>query len=546
LGIALNMGNAVNRERVLSGERLTPAQLSSILDTLTKEDWDFVQGVWDYLETFRPMIAEKERRLTGVEPEWVEPTPVATPHGEYRGGYYPIKYDPLRSTRSEADVTAEVQRQIERGLYARAQTRRGHLQARTESTGRPLRYDLATITEHVDQVVHDLAWHEYLIDANRLVRAAPIDAAIREHYGAETVRTLRNTLRDIAVGELGAQTAGDRVLNHLRHGATIAGLGWRLSTSLLQPIGLTQSMVRIGTKWVGKGLIHWVANPQKSYNEVMQKSDFMRLRAKTVKREINEIRNKISGQESMLEASYFYLIQKMQFVADLPTWWGQYEKSMTEDGMTEDKAIALADQAVIDAQGAGQIKDLAQVQRGSSAWVLFTNFYSFFNTTYNLTSVAVGRTNFKSPASLALLATDMALLYTIPAMLGTLLKTALGGDWDDEDGLIRRLIADQLNYMLGTMVLVREAGSAVQGALGLKGGDYTGPASVRFFSALSNLTKQAQQGEADEAFWKALNNAAGIIFHYPAGQLQNTVLGLMALANGETSNPGAVVVGPPH
>jgi hypothetical protein len=548
IGMALNMGNETNRERVMTGERLTPAQLQTVLDTLTKTDWDFVQGVWDYLESFRPQIAAKERRLTGVEPEWVEASPVVTKHGTYKGGYYPIKADPLRSSRGAADTAAEVQRQIERGLYVRSQTRRGHLKARSESTGRAIRYDLGVIVEHVDQVVHDLAWHEYLIDANRLMRANGVDAAIREHYGEEKLRTMTALLTDIAVGDIGAQSAGDRILNHLRHGATIAGLGWRFTTSLLQPIGLTQSMVRVGAKWVAKGAVHWLGDAAKLENSVRivgEKSDFMRLRAKTMQREINEIRNKVTGKDSRLEASYFYLIQKMQLIADIPTWWGAYEKAMAADGMTEAKAVALADQAVIDAQGGGQIKDLAAVQRGSPAWRLFTNFYSFFSTTYNLTAEAVGRTNFKSPASMALLATDLLLLYTIPAILGTLMKTALGADWDDEDKLLRQLVADQLSHLLGTVVGLREFGGGVQAALGLPSG-YTGPAGIRFFGEVTRLAKQIEQGEADAAFWKALNSAAGVLFHYPAGQINATLEGAVALADDKTDNPGALIVGPPR
>jgi hypothetical protein len=133
LAIALNMGNEVNRERVLNGENFTPQALNEILDTLDQQDWDFVQGVWNYLESFRPQIAAKERRLTGVEPEWVEAAPVQTKFGEYKGGYYPIKYDAERSSKSEADSAAEVQKQLERGLYTRAQTRRGHLKERVPS-----------------------------------------------------------------------------------------------------------------------------------------------------------------------------------------------------------------------------------------------------------------------------------------------------------------------------------------------------------------------------------------------------------------------------
>lgn len=548
LGIALNMGNEINRERVLAGEKLSPGQLQSVLDTLSKQEWDFVQSVWDYLESFRPQIAEKERRLTGVEPQWVEAQPVQTPHGEYRGGYYPIKYDPLRSSRAEADTNAEVQRQMERGLYARAMTRRGHLKARTESTGRPLRYDLNVVFEHVQQVVHDLAWHEYLVDANRLLRSSVVDNAIRAHYGPEINRTMRETLRDVAVGNVATLDSLDKLMNHLRTGSTIVGLGWRFTTSLMQPLGLTQTAVRIGPKWMLKGAAHWAGDSMRLENsakKVYEMSDLMRLRAKTMQREINEIRNKVQGKDSHLQASYFWMIQKAQLIADIPTWWGAYEKAMAQPDMTESKARALADQAVLDSQGGGQIKDLAAIQRGGAGKKLFTSFYSFFNTTYNLTAEVAGRTDFKKPSDVGAFVRDLALLYTIPAALNTLIKAALHGD-DDPDKLLRTMIADQMNYLFGTMVLLRESGAAVQAASGLNsGGDYTGPAAVRFFAELAKLAKQVQQGEPDEAFWKSLNSTAGILFHYPAGQLNSTISGLLAILDGKTENPGALLTGAP-
>jgi len=547
IGLALNMGNETNRERLVSGEGLPPAVQREILDTLTKEEMDFVQSVWDYLDTYWSEIVAKQRRVQGITSEKVQALPVETKHGTYRGGYYPIKYDALRSSRAEADTAAEVQRQIEHGLYSSSTTRRGHEKARAASVGRPMRYDLGVIMQHVDQVVHDLSWHEYLIDANRLLKAPAIDKAIRAHYGPEVLRTMRETLTDIAVGNLASQSSGERILSYIRKGATITGLGWRLTTSLMQPLGLSQSIVRVGAKWVARGAWRWfgdAAHFENSVRKINEKSDFMRLRAKTMQREINEIRNRVKGKDSRLEASYFYLIQKAQLMADVPTWWGQYEKAMAEDGMTEERAAAQADQAVRDTQGGGQTGDLSKVQRGSAGWMLFTNFYSFFNTTYNLTAEAVGRTDFKKPGDIAMLGADLLLLYTIPALLGTIVHSAFAGDWDDKD-FYKKLAYDQLSYLLGTMVVVREAGSAVSGLLGMYS-DYSGPAAVRFFGDLARFSKQAGQGDADEAFWKSLNSLGGLIFHYPAGQINSTLQGINAMLEGRTSNPGALVVGPPR
>jgi hypothetical protein len=296
---------------------------------------------------------------------------------------------------------------------------------------------------------------------------------------------------------------------------------------------------------VARGLAEWLGDAARMENtaaRIYEKSEFMRLRSKTLQREINEIRNKVSGKDSAVEASYFYLIAKMQLVADIPAWLGQYHKAI-EAGTDEASAIAQADQAVIDAQGSGQIKDLSAIQRGGQTLKLFTTFYSFFNTTYNLTAESIGRTKITDPVSIGRLAVDLMLLYSIPAALATLLKAALKGDTGDDDKLWRQLIADQLTYLFGTMVGVREFAGVAQTAVGLPG-DYQGPASVRVVAEFVKLGKQMNQGELDAALAKAANNTAGIFFHYPAGQINATAEGLYALATGETKNPGVLVSGP--
>lgn len=549
LAIALNQGNETNRQRVMQGDGWTGEQVNAILKTLTAADWQFVQAVWDHIDSYWPEIEAKEQRVSGVANEKVQASAftVTTADGSnvtLRGGYYPIKYDSNRSSRSEADNMAEIVKQSMQGLYTRATTRRGHTKARVDEVLRPVRKDLGVIFEHVGQVVHDLSWHEFLIDANRLIRHKGVDAAVRKHYGTDTLRALSDALTDIAAGDIPAQNHFERGLNHLRTGATIAGLGWNVMTSLLQPLGLTQSMVRIGPKWVGRGIAHWLgdaARMESTVASIHARSDFMRLRGKTMQREINEIRNTVSGKgqvRTVVEESYFYLIQKMQMVADVPTWLGQYAKAI-EHGADEATAIAQADQAVLDSQGGGQIKDLAAIQRGGPLLKLWTNFYSYFNTTFNLTAESVARTSMRDPLSVGRLAVDLLLLYTLPAVLGATMKSALKGEDDDLDELAPKLAREQLNYMLGMMVGVRELGAAVSGTFG-----YSGPAGTRFFSEITKLGKQAGDGEIDGAVLDALNGVAGVVFHYPAGQVERIARGLEAVASGD-AGPQALLFGPP-
>lgn len=545
LSVALNTGNPANLQRLMDGEHWTREQVQAVVDTLTEQDLQFVQSVWDYIDSFWPQIAAKERRVTGVEPEKVEASPVPTKFGELRGGYYPIQYDAERSTKAAGDSLAEAVKQSMQGLYTRATTRRGHTRSRVETVlQRPLRLSFDVIFKHVDQVIHDLSWHEFLIDANRLVRAKPIDAAVRTHYGPEVLRAVSATLEDIAKGDIPAQNAFEAAMNHLRAGVSIAGMGWNLMTAVMQPLGFSQSVVRIGPKWVGRGIARWIGDAvhlERTTAWVYERSDMMRLRAKTMNREISEIRNVVDAggrARAAVQSSFFYFITKMQTVVDVPTWLGAYEKAVA-GGADEARAVALADQAVLDSQGGGQIKDLAAIQRGGPLQKLFTAFYSYFSTTYNLTAESVARTRFTDPVSVGRLAVDVLLLYTLPAVLGFMLRAALRGDKIDDDELAKKLAAEQLNYLLGTMVGVRELSAAVSGSFG-----YSGPAGTRFFSEAANLGKQVAQGDVDAALLKSANNAAGVLFHYPAGQVQRTVQGIVAATEGDAP-PTAVVFGVP-
>ncbi|MEX2125493.1 MAG: hypothetical protein WD795_16490 [Woeseia sp.] len=533
LAIALNQGNQTNRLRVMDGHRWSQGQVAAILDTLTKEEWQFVQGVWDYVDSFWPEIEAKQQRVTGLKPEKVEATPVETKHGSFRGGYYPIKYDPRLSTKAESDSSSEILKQMLGGAYTRASTRRGHTKSRVDTVQRPVRLDLNVLAEHIGQVTHDLAYHEYLIDANRLLRAPAIDSAIRDHYGPDVLRLMRRTLEDIAIGEVPAQEFGEKLAGHLRVGSTIVGLALNLSTAALQVTGVAQSIVRIGPRWFGRGLSEFATRPIATTKTVYEKSEMMRNRGRLLNREVGEILNTVRGQ-SRLTSAYFLPIQVMQAGVDIPTWMGAYHKA-AHDGQDDATAIALADQAVLDSQSGGALKDQAAVQRGSQWKKLWTNFYSYFSVTWQLSAESVAR--FRGDRNVARLATDFLLLYSVPAVLGLLLRDALRGDLDDDE-LPEKLVREQLTYLIGVFPYFREIGSAVQGY------SYGGPSGGSFFAELNRLVTQTEQGEADEGLLRSANKVAGIALHYPAAQVQRTAEGVAALMDGDAPL-SAILFGPP-
>lgn len=566
LMFAMNWGNEGNRQRLLDGgmpgkRALSEGEARLVLDTLTHEEWNFVQAMLDYVGSYRDQIAEQERQLTGIEPKWIEAAPIQTKFGTFAGGYFPAKYDVLLSTRSDALESVTDLRQAMKGAFGAAAARNGYAKARADAVvGRPLHLSFDVISRHVNEVIHRLSWQAWLTDTNRVLRA--LDGPIRDHYGVEVLKELQDTMAGIAVGDTPATSPLERGLNHLRIGSTISGLGWRVMTALQQPSGLAQSWSRIGGGWMARGVAAFARGPLEAGAFVNSKSSLMRDRGTTMQREINEVLNTVRAGETndAVRGSFFTLIGKMQRVVDIPTWLGAYEKANAQLGLEnagseeertaiDEKAVALADQAVIDSQSGGQFKDLAKIQRGSPALKLFTNFYSYFSATYNLNVEAYRRTNFTSPSEVGLFAVDVLLLNSAPVLFSFALKELLKGSCEDDiECLAEKLGQEQAGFLFGQMIPLREVGAAVTIATGGPSYGYSGPAGLRFFNDVYKLTQQAKQGEADAAFWKAANNVGGALLHYPAGQINATVEGVVAVENGEVKGAAvlpAILVGPP-
>jgi len=548
LAVALNWGNEANRQRIMDGDKWSAGQVQAILKTLTPVELKFVNDVWAYIDSYWEDIAAKEKRLTGVEPEKVQPLPFTQMAADgtevqMRGGYYPLKYDTDRSDRADTQEAAQAAKEMMQGVLTRSTTRRGHTKERLKEVKRAVRKDLNVITQHITQVTHDLAWHEWLIDTNKLLKDERVVSAIRDHYGPKVLKTIRDDVLGIATADVVPQDSVDKALLLLRSNVTRATMGASITTAFLQPFGLTQSMVRIGPKHVLRGMARWGGDAARMENTVewiRGKSEFMRLRSKTFNKELREIRGSVAGKSAtmrVVDAGLFALMQKMQLVADVPTWVGQYEKSLAE-GLDEAAAVAMADRAVLESQGGGATKDLAEVQRKHP---MLTQFYSYFSVTLNLAAEQTAATDFKNPAAVAGWLGDMALLMVIPAILPSMIMYGLkGGDDDDEKGWAKRIAEWQLGYLMGTVVGIRELSGAVSGF------DYAGPPVSRIVSDIGKAGKQTAQGELDEPAVMAYIRLMGTAFGIPVTQAMRSYKGWKAWDEGqEGAGPQSVLFGPP-
>ena len=549
IAIALNMGNAGNMQRLLDGEGWTMGQLQPVLESLTETEWNAVQQVWDYINTYKPLIAAKERRLYGREPNWVEPQPltVRTADGKtltLAGGYYPVKYDPVASDRvATMDDVAEAKRALD-GAYTAATTRRSFTKARAEKVkDRPILYTLDAAFSGVNDVIHDLNWHEWLIQTQRLLRDPVFANAVRETRGPEFLQQLREWTKDNAAGEGGVRVAGEAALSWLRRGISASGLGFNVVSAAMQITGFNQSIVKVGAKYVGRGIAQFAASPIDTARMVADASSFMRERGRTQFREINEIKNRVRGQTEVarrVTSGTYFLMMNMQRTVDIPTWLGAYQKAL-DAGKDNATAVALADQAVRDTQGSGLISDLSAIERGGPLKKLFTVFYSYMNTVFNMTAMQT-----MTARSRGKLAADYVMLLVVPVVLGQAIKGLLQPNVDDDEldpeALARKLAAEELSYLMGTMVIVREFGGAAQlltGAEGVRMG-YGGPAGLRAVGEVYGLATQAGQMDFDRAFRRSAINTLGAFTGLPSAQLNRTIDGIEAVVEGEVEGVEAV------
>ena len=548
--IALNLGNEGNIQRLLSGghgsvRNWNMPEVMDAMQHLTSKEWQAVQKVWDLFESFRPQIAELERKVVGIEPQWVEAKPltVRTADGELltlRGGYYPAKYDPASTQAAESGNALSDIEDIKSAVKMAANTRHSFTKDRAEAVkNRPLLLDLSVTYNGLNEIIHDLTHREAVIDAARLLKSSSIDKAIRETLGAQAKQQLNKALEDIARGNTAPVEGLDKYAGLLRQNVSMTGLGFNVVSAAVQLTGFIPAVTRLGGKYAWAGLSQYTTHPIKATQSAMEQSEFMRNRGNTRLREIREVAATINGAgkiRKFLNKYSYWLMMKMQQVVDTAIWHGALAKAM-DSGKDLDTAIKLADQTVLDTQGGGQIKDLSAFERGSNTQKLFTVFYAYMNTALNQ-----GFVEAKTQKSKAKLVANLMMIYVVPTALTTLMKSALIPG-DDDDDLAKKLAKEQISFLLGLFVYGRELTQLANIATGDRFYGYAGPSGLRPIDDGFKFVQQAVQGEFDSAFVRASVNLLGDAFGLPSAQINRTIKGAEALQDDETDNPAALLMG---
>ena len=535
MSLALNWGNEGNREAIRKGFKWSDDQVRAVLNqTLTESDWQFVQATWDYIDSFWPQLAALEKRVKGIEPVKVEAAVVRTPFGELRGGYYPLKYDPDLSERAFSFQVDKMAQNLMSGAVAKASTRTGAALERVGSGGMPVRLELDVMFEHVAELIHDISHREAILDVMRLIEHPEVKGAVLETKGPQFHRAMKDWVRDVAAGDVPALTWFDKVVQHLRGGMSIAAMGWKLTTALVQVTGFLQSAVMLPKGQLLKSVAGFYSNPMamsRKVDFVFERSAEMRTRSKSLDRDIRDALRKLGpeGKRDAVKRSFFYLTGLMDMGVAVPTWLAAYEVGMDEFQGDEAKAIDYADQVVRTTQSSGLQKDLASIQRGDPRMKMFTAFYSYFSATYNL-MVEQGR-GFKGVKDTPRFVANMMLLTVLPAVLSELMM-GKGPDEEKEEEWWKWAGKKSLMYALSGFVGVRDIVNGLGNDFG-----YAGSPVGSAAESLVKLGTQISQGEADRGLARATFDTVGPVLHLPSRQAWITAEGIYLWAEGREITP---------
>ena len=463
LAMALNFGTKSNRERLIETLWLSDTlntDEKTILDmldkNLTDKDWDFVESVWEHLNSYWGERNKVQNDLYGTPLGKVQGEDFTLKSGRViHGAYYRIKYDPLSSTKTSNFSTTDIAKMDMQNISSFSLGMGSTKQRAGASGGQKLRLDLDVYVEAVNEAMQHIAMREATVDVYKLLNRKEVVAAIENTAGPETLSLLQGWAKDCWHSSIKDMSEWDSTLGRARRRFNFTTMGFRFSTALLNIGNITGMMERMGAanalKAVGDFYFHGNIIEQRRF--IQTKSTMMRDRGATIDRDMymqdrlpvgkneSEFRSKIEHGKygvDTLNSKAYWLIQATDEMFSLPEWLFTYKRAMAameiEGKLNRDEmdaeAVRLADKAVRETFGSNETKDQSSFIRKNGILAQMTTFYSYTNLVTNQ-FIRAGYTLYDKGDVKPLLA---ATWYWW--ILGALVETTLreiGDDSDDED-----------------------------------------------------------------------------------------------------------------
>lgn len=531
--MALNWGNKEGRQRVLDSmnkyaknerEEMNVATMEDIFArTLTQKDWNFIEAIWQQIDGYWPERNKVQERLYGVGLGQVQAVPFTINGRKMNGGYYPIVYDPKLNVRS-AEISAD---DIIRNQLSGASTMAigmGSTKSRVKVVkNQQLALTLDVWPHAVNEAIHHITMREAVTDVYKLINHPDVQRAIQENIGMESYSALKQWGKDCWKTEVQKQDNMSRFLERMRRNTAFAVMAYRTSTAALNLLNVFPMAWRIGPANAAKAMVDFgfgfykgTSTYTKNRQFVMNNSPMMRERINTIDRDMQQdMRIMINQNTSMAGAKFkakrdvlnrygYWFITETDLMCSMALWKHSYETSLrkqidmgrTTDMVMKVNAVADADQAVRDVFGSGSVKDQAEIQRKNTLIGQLTPFYSYSNTVLN--AMIDAGYKWKDNGQRMPMLNAMLFWVVMPTAFETLYRSAVSGDLDDPDKVLKKLGITAVRNLDQGIPIVRDA---LEGITGIALGDHqstkNNALAVSLFEEIANMAQSAVSKNRD-------------------------------------------------
>lgn len=467
LGLLLHMGNRDNFNKLLKGyfgENVTEEKFAQWFErmckegVITKEMMDYTQAIWDLNKKYFNEVQKAHFETHGYEVKVVEPRTIHTQWGDYRGGVVraiantDVVTDDTVKMNDINDFTSAVERDL-------PTVKSGFTQERKAGAIRALCIDPSQLINETRNMILYANFQPAFSDVNKV-----LDASTR----AELERKYPGIYNDFIKGWLlttvqQSTTMGSKdgvfknLLTTIGYVTRMAGqvlMAGNINNTLQQISGFASLATKVPVSQIALSLCRTLGHWGEIKREV-NSSEFMVNRMRNVNDGVENVFNDlifssaqykdygIKGKLMLKQAQtwtrqHAYFAQKFfQDYIDRVAYDAAYQHSLRK-GKSLDEAQRYAESVVRTTQSSFDVADMANAEKASAGWKVFTQFGGYFYTMYRLQTSQIAmicaRENVSSVHKALSIAWTIATSMIMPAILAEAVNGVMNGSaFDDDD-----------------------------------------------------------------------------------------------------------------
>ena len=565
MALALNWGTERNRQRAIETVKANEVEIERLFqDVLDDRDWEFIIREWEQINSFYPERSTVQERMTGNPLKKEEGITFRIGGRTIEGQYYPIMYDPKTSGKSSNHEMEDIAQS-----FMSSNATFGYGMSATKSRldkvkDKQLLLSLDVIPRAITESINHIAMREAVTDVNTLINRKEFADYITNKLGASEYQYLRQWVRDQWTTEVSRLTEFDNMMQTIKRNISSAVMAGKVSVAIQNVANIPVAMEQLGAARVMRALYRagvgvygrGFGRYNETYGFVLGKSVMLRERAQTLDKDMRrglEIGGKgftIDGKsvggytmEQLGEArdainSWGYsLLSETDLMLSVPIWKDvydvEYSKLVQKEGISlewaDQRAIELADKAIIDIFGSGDIKDQAGIQRNKGTIANFaTTFYTYAGTLWNMQ--LDGFYAFKDRGDFKKFARVIFYDLFMQAVIMVIYNNLFGSDDDDDPTKVAKSLTKEfVNQSVMGVPFVREGiTQAMNRMLGEKVYNRgTSPLSYAVIDKIDDIFTAVNSSKKD---WTDVGRA-GLQFANSMTGLSNTLTdGVMTIA----------------